>query len=465
MIAAIWLAIVSRIALIMLQFVANWLIPDHNAGVFLSPMPYASNKTICDRIVDAGLGGFRRWDAEYFLHIAEHGYTYENSMAFYPLFPFAVRYATYTVRAMLPLDVPCADRTQLLLIAVILNMIFFARAANALYTLTLDVFRDRRMARIAVTLFCFNPASIFFSAPYTESLFSWMCFSVMLKCRQKRFASAAIALAASIWCRSNGLINFGFVAFYLIKYTQRGFPSIVKSISKFISMAFVATGAFFIVQVYFYLLYCTEYRVDLPPHLIRFAHENNLVTAGADNRTIEQSPWCHKPIPISYGYIQSTYWNVGFFNYYELKQLPNFLLAAPILVIIMFNCCRYFVKNMQVTLTLGLVPFKGTDTNQFVFIVHAFALAVFCVFFVHIQVTTRMLASSSPCLYWFAATYFSDRKSVQEILQIHSRSGKAIVMWFGAYYCIGTILFCNFLPWTWFVSRPKPTVNKNAYNF
>lgn len=454
MFSATRLAYVSRIALISIQFLANWLIPDHNAGVFVSPASYVRNETICDHVIETGLGGFRRWDAEYFLHIAEHGYTYENALAFYPLYPFAVRYATYTIQALLPWDPVCADRNQLLLIAIVLNVIFFAKAANALYALTLDVFKDRRIAQIAVVLFCFNPASVFFSAPYTESLFCWLCFRVMLSCKKNRFASAAIPLAASIWCRSNGLINFGFVAFYLIKHsTLRDISSLSKSASKLIAMAIVAGGAFFIVQVYFYLLYCTEYSVDVPSHLAEYANANNLVTAGAVNRTADQSPWCRQSFPISYGYIQSTYWNVGLFKYYEFKQIPNFLLAAPILLVILFNCWQYVAKNLQVVLTLGLVPINGKDRNQFVFIVHAFTMAIFCLLFVHIQVATRMLASSSPCLYWFVATHFTDKKSFGEILRTQSRSGKACVVWFGAYYCIGTILFCNFLPWTWRVSR------------
>ena len=36
------------------------------------------------------LGGFGNWDSEYFIMIAEHGYLYEQSLAFFPLLPWVM---------------------------------------------------------------------------------------------------------------------------------------------------------------------------------------------------------------------------------------------------------------------------------------------------------------------------------------------------------------------------------------
>ena len=41
--------------------------------------------------------------------------------------------------------------------------------------------------------------------------------------------------------------------------------------------------------------------------------------------------------------------------------------------------------------------------EMFVFIVHGLFVTLFCIFFVYTQVSTRLLCSASPLLYWYCA--------------------------------------------------------------
>jgi phosphatidylinositol glycan class V len=355
-----------------------------------------------------------------------------------------------------------------------LNLIFFTKAANALYELGRKVLRDQRKAEIAAILFCFNPASIFFTAPYSESLYCWLSFTLMIKCFDDiNSVFIVLPLSLSILCRSNGLLNIGFVVFYGLKkmFDQNTILSFVTVFLKVFSILIIIAFHFGLMQVYNYYLFCFQKNFNFPAYIKDFALENDLVLAG--NRTNDSiSPWCLNNLPIAYSYVQEQYWNVGFLKYYEWKQLPNFLLATPIILIILVNSVRFFLKNQAYCCRLGIFNLKPSilrithvaDQNQFVFVVHAFVLCIFCTLFIHIQVTTRILSSANPMIYFFSASYFmkppsnykkNDDTKFNEIIPMNifdikrlNRTQKLIVYYFLCYYSLGTVLFSNNLPWT-----------------
>lgn len=75
-----------------------------------------------DRWIRIFFRGLTRWDSVHFLHIAQYGYTYENNLAFFPLFPMLV----YSLTLIWSWAVPFIHfSTALVLTAVTLNFVSY----------------------------------------------------------------------------------------------------------------------------------------------------------------------------------------------------------------------------------------------------------------------------------------------------------------------------------------------------
>ncbi|XP_060534913.1 GPI mannosyltransferase 2 [Cylas formicarius] len=460
------IAYASRTALIALQFVANRLIPDHDAGVFTYPAP-TGGRNYCDAAVDYALGGFLRWDAQYFMHIARHGYTYENALAFFPFYPLAVSVAGRTVS---PALIFCQLDSILLAVFVIVNVVVFKHAALALYKLTGALF-DQRLAYGSAVLFCFNPASVFFVAPYTECVFSYLTFQSLTNCLSlhAKYAKPKAAfsikdllyltpVALSTATRSNGLLNVGFpvyiVACSCLKGLKPNSPNlnvlrVVKHFAVAVVVAAFCVLPFAAYQYYCYRMFCDDFVANVGPAIIEHARRNGFVLPGEFAK--HNQSWCHRSMPLAYSYVQDRYWNVGLLRYYRLKQVPNFLLALPALAITSRYCVKLLCVNFRRNprFLLAFDP-KGAGQGVYaaeggVFALHALFLSVFCALFVHVQVSTRMLCSATPAFYWACADNVN-------LLKVPGRTDSPTELFFRtyfvSYFIAGTLLFCNFLPWT-----------------
>ena len=118
------------------------------------------------------------------------------------------------------------------------------------------------------------------------------------------------------------------------------------------------------------------------------------------------SPWCDKLIPLPYSYIQDSYWNVRLLRYFELKQIPNFLLAAPMILLssyaVLTYCC--YQENFEILQTLGLlhsrrkrdnvasyVPGINLETNKSLIYLHEVQTCSFILYlFIQIMLELRV---------------------------------------------------------------------------
>ncbi|KFW78154.1 GPI mannosyltransferase 2, partial [Manacus vitellinus] len=460
------------------QAAFNLLIPDHAADAFSPPRLWEPSPW--DVLVEWLLGGLSHWDAEHFLFIAEHGYLYEHNCAFLPLYPLSL----WAVAPLFP-----------------------AWPAAALYELGRVVLRRRRLAFLAALLFSLSPANVFMAAAYSESMFAFLAFCALWQLEKGQSWLSGLLFSLASGARANGLINAGFFLYSRGKRfalqlqvgsgSLRKLPLLWKQVLSLASSAVLMSAGIFLpfalFQYYAYLRFCgpgTGLDQTIPEPLLQLARDKGYHPAAMDGA---KPPWCSQWVPVVYSYIQDTYWNVGFLRYFELRQIPNFLLALPVTLLVSWAAWSYISTNPRHCLTLGLERSKSEEEGKprdgfccpaaFVYVVHATALLAFGFFCMHVQVLTRFLGSSSPILYWFSAHLLQEHEPLlwsagtdnpppgrSVLSKSPSSSGKGtpdnpvvrlllnwrlitplskgILGFFLCYWLLGLLLHCNFLPWT-----------------
>lgn len=85
-------ALISRLVIWALAGVSHALIQDYDSALELI-LPI---ETTSQQLFKSVFGVFLRWDAFYFVHIAEKGYVFEQAHAFFPLVPALSRLVANT---------------------------------------------------------------------------------------------------------------------------------------------------------------------------------------------------------------------------------------------------------------------------------------------------------------------------------------------------------------------------------
>ncbi|XP_006883540.1 PREDICTED: GPI mannosyltransferase 2 [Elephantulus edwardii] len=477
-------AVHCRVLVLVLQALFNAIIPDHRAEAF-SPPRLAPSGSV-DQLVEVLLGGLSHWDAEHFLFIAEHGYLYEHNFAFFPGFPLALLVGTELL--LRPLRGLLSLRSCLLISVALLNSLFSVLAAVALHDLGCRVLHSARQAFYAALLFCLSPATVFLTAGYSEALFALLTFSAMGQLERNRSWTSGFLFALATGVRSNGLVNIGFLVHAqcqgFFSSLEAGSPlrQLIKLIASVLLSVLTLGLPFFLFQYYAYTQFCLPGTAQtIPKPLTQLAMDKGYRIADG-----KEPPWCFWNLPLIYKYIQDVYWNVGFLRYYELRQVPNFLLAAPVVILVAGATWMYITTHPWLCLTLGLQKNKNLEKSVpgflsphvFVYLVHAVVLLVFGGLCMHVQVLTRFLGSSTPIVYWFPAHLLQNQEPMLKSLetvswkplegdsppgQMISRNPikellynwktcspltQYILGYFLTYWLLGLLLHCNFLPWT-----------------
>ncbi|XP_027163871.1 GPI mannosyltransferase 2 isoform X1 [Coffea eugenioides] len=489
-------AISSRLLLITLISLWRSFLSPYDTSAFINPGCLSSADANANADTDpqllfphvaSALEGSIVWDSVYYVRIAQCGYEYEQSYAFFPLLPMCISLLSRTVLA--PLIPIIGHKAVLGLSGYVLNNIAFVFTALYIYRLSILILNDSEVALRASILFCFNPASVFYSSIYSESLYAVFSIVGLYNLLGHANNVATLCFALSGAARSNGMLNAGYFCFQAM---HQAYDAIILKKHASLALPVVVSGAFrcfciFIpfvsFQAYGYLNICRRHAED------------------------EMIPWCRARIPLLYDHIQSHYWGVGFLKYFQVKQLPNFLLATPVLSLAICSIVYYVKLSPKVFFSLGLGAFpvnkelfayiippgtngepetpgsledetsstlqdaqslrqrkrftKGWSPVRNVslqsgnvssegraclpvlvipFILHTGFMAATAFLVMHVQVATRFL-SASPLLYWFTS-------HVMMTPSIAKRWGYFIWVYCASYILIGSLLFSNFYPFT-----------------
>jgi len=148
-------------------------------------------------------GVWARWDSNWYVQIADEGYSYspdlsvESSVAFFPLYPIAIKALALLTGNALAAGILINNGSFLL------ALMFFYQLAG------LDI--DSSATRRAVFYLAAFPGSFFFSSAYSEGLFLLVSILATLCARRQSWYWAAFWAALSAASRAPGFLIWGIV--------------------------------------------------------------------------------------------------------------------------------------------------------------------------------------------------------------------------------------------------------------
>jgi len=404
-------AVISRVVTCALMVLSELIWPDWLRH---------DDPTVARFSAPMGLRAFAQWDAARFLLIAQNGYSDEQSHAFQPALPFLLRF----------LAPAWGQGAGLILVGIAITNLTFVASALALFELGRCTGLDPGLAELAVVLFCVGPASVFHSSVYTESPFALCTFGGILLLRHGKRWASALVFAVGTCLRSNGVINAGFLMY----------DALPRCLSRKhgVRLGGLLVGTF-------------SSAVVLLPYVAFEAYGYVKFCKADDSGRAEALPsWCKEWPPSLYGHVQKVYWGNGFMAFWQLKQLPQFIRAAPALILALVGAWAYFdhwralgIRRLVVcAMTLEKKGNRAAAGGVFGFallphVVQTTLLAMFALFFMNVQVTARFLSAASPSFHWWVA-YAAQQPHLKA--KVH---GYLVLD-----FAIGLLLHPNALPWT-----------------
>lgn len=321
--------------------------------------------------------------------------------------------------------------------------------------------RRRQIAFTTACLHIISPAGLFLSASYGESAFALLNFTGMFflltgKPRRPmgsgRFYLAAETFSSGTcfgWAslvRSNGVFSGIILAWEAMDYLPK-LPAIfqqtqrnhLKRLIALLLGGIMILWCQFLLQSEAYSQYCN----------------------GDNSR-----PWCSWLLPSIYTWVQQHYWGVGFLRYWTISNLPLFVLAAPMMAILLGTGISATMPKQLTAFARDVVADSeeadkdldadGEQQRRFASMMARFALpqlvlVVLALTSFHVQIINR-ISSGYPVWYIvLALAIHADKSELAEkrrgpFLAWLSRNSTWIVRIMAMYAIVQGGLYASFLP-------------------
>lgn len=195
--------IVWRLVLFLVSYLSLFFIPKYG-GWF----PYVERVLEITKLPSWiwGWGGF---DGVHYLRIAQNGYDFIPSQAFFPLYPFLIRFFNFFPRQKF-LDTSVYVDPSFFIAGILISNIFAFLAFYVFYKLVKNDFGSK-IAVLSLFLLISWPTSFYYGAIYTESLFLFLASSSIYFVRKRNFIFSGIFA-----CLASATKVVGVALFFLI---------------------------------------------------------------------------------------------------------------------------------------------------------------------------------------------------------------------------------------------------------
>lgn len=336
-----------------------------------------------------------------------------------------------------------------------------------LYRLSINVFghdsqRKRLVCFLAAALHIISPAGAFLTAPYMEAPFSFLNITglyiyssshIDLDSGKRSLSHVKLLLSGCFFAvattvRSNGILS--------------GIPLVFDALIH--SYDIVSRRSFWAAGIRLCFVILSGCIVALGFAVPQYFAYTNFCMGDSISR-----PWCQSLVPSIYGWVQAHYWyvlpriskikpyidsknrGVGFLRYWTVSNIPLFLLAAPMLLILFLSSfwamgastpASAFNVSLKSVSAPSSSPASTLLTRLAVaqFILTAMALTSY-----HVQIVNR-ISSGYPLWYWYLACQALGASERTLPTAKNHNYFPALVQVMAIYALVQGVLFGSFLP-------------------